>query len=177
MRDTCGDSLCDANEDSNSCPSDCANKEIETTFDFALGSSGNMFSVEALRDISITSLVINAMRKGEGAVQVYTRHGSYIGYERSDSGWELIYNNHSVIHNKRGQPTELGDFENAVSIASGATQSFFVTSSNKLVYERGTEEGAIFKGDESLRIFEGVGTTGIFDGVNYSPRVFGGIVR
>ena len=165
------------NEDAESCPLDCAGKELETTFEFSLGSSGNIFTVKALRDISVTSFVINAMSRGQGAVQVYTRNGSYSGHEQNSAGWELVYDNPTVAHNRRGQPTELGDFDNVVSIASGVTQSFFVTSTKSLVYQKGTEEGAPFVSDESMVIYEGVGTTDEFAGVAHSPRVFGGIIR
>jgi len=164
-------------ESSQSCPADCASKELQTTFDFSLGSSGNMFTVEALRDISVSSLVVNAMSRGQGAVKVYTRNGSYSGHEQSSDGWELIYNNPATTHNRRGESTELGDFDDAVFISSGATQSFFVTSSKGLVYEAGTEEGALFENDESMVIYEGVGTTDEFSGAIHSPRVFGGILR
>ena len=169
--------MCDMTEDSQSCPNDCSKKEISTTFDFNLGSSGNMFSVEALRDVSITSLVINAMSKGQGAVKVYTRNGSYTGYESNKQGWNLIYSNQEVVHEKRGQPTELREFLNPVTIKSGNIQSFFVHSSNSLVYTAGTKEGDTYTSDDSIVIYEGIGTTGIFSGVTYSPRVWGGIIR
>ena len=165
------------NEDTSSCPADCAGKELETTFEFTLGSSGNMFEVEALRDISISSFVINAMSRGTGAVEVYARNGSYSGHEESSVGWELIYDNPAVAHNRRGQPTELGDLGNVVSIAEGFSKSFFVASSKSLVYQLGTEEGAPFVSDESLVIYEGVGTYSVFTGAPHSPRVFGGIIR
>ena len=175
---TCGDGICDViNEGSDSCPVDCADKELETTFDFSLGSSGSMFSVEALRDVSILSLVVNAMARGVGQVTVYTRSGNYNGHELSSEGWDLVYSNSEVVHNKRGVPTELGDFQNAVSIKSGAIQSFYVTSTLGLVYEAGTEEGIPYTSDESLVIYEGVGTTDEFSGTIHRPRVFGGVVR
>ncbi len=54
---------------------------------------------------------------------------------------------------------------------------FFVTSTKKLVYVMGTEEGTPYASDGSLVIYEGVGTTDVFAGVPYSPRVFGGVIR
>jgi len=173
----CGDNVCEMTEDSQSCPDDCSGKEISTTFDFNLGSSGNMFSVRALRDVSVTSLVINAMSKGRGEVKVYTRSGSYTDHVLSSQGWELIYSNQGVVHKKRGQATELGDFLTPVLIKSGSIQSFFVHSSNSLVYTVGTNEGDTYTSDDSVVIYEGIGTTGIFSGATNSPRVWGGIIR
>lgn len=174
----CGNSVCDNDEGSSSCPADCAGKQLETTFAFTLGSKGNMFQVEALRrDISISSIIINSMSRGVGAVKVYTRSGSYGGHEQNSDGWTLIYDNPSLTHNRRGQPTELGDFNSAVNVNSGTVQSFLVTSSKGVVYKAGTEEGAPFVSDDSMVIYEGIGTTDVFSGVTYSPRVFGGRLK
>ena len=173
----CGDGLCAMTEDSHSCPADCAGKELETTFKFNLGSSGVMFTVKALRDISITSLVVNAMSRGEGTVKVYTRDGSYNGHELKWKDWELIYNNPAVIHGRRGQYTELGGFQQNIPIAKGETQSFFVISTKGLVYKAGKKEGDLFTSNNAIEIYEGIGTTDEISGAIYSPRVFGGIVR
>ena len=174
---TCGDSVCGSNEDSESCPADCARKELQTTFEYKLGSNGNMFKLKALRDISISSIVINAMSRGVGEVKVYTRKGSFGGHEQSSNGWELIYDNPSLTHNRRGQLTELGDFNNPVHVKNGTIQSFFVTSTKGVVYQAGTERAAPFVSDDSMIIYQGIGTTDTFGGVIYSPRVWGGIVR
>ena len=173
----CGDSVCSIDESSESCPVDCAGRELATTFDFSLGSGGVMFEVWAKRDVSIASLVINAMARGQGEAKVFTRDGSYSGHVQSSDGWTLIYDNPALVHNRRGQPTELGDFDSAVSIEGGNIRSFFVTSSKNLVYQEGTAEGALFAEDESLLIYEGIGTADRFGRGTFSPRVFGGRVR
>jgi hypothetical protein len=136
-----------------------------------------MFSIKALRDISVTSLVLNSVGRGDGAVKVYTRVGGYRGYELSSDGWTLVYSNSVVTHAGRGQPTEIGAFSSAVSIYNGVTQSFFVTSSIGLAYSAGTEEGAALVNDDSVIIYQGIGTTDEFSGSVYSPRVFSGIMR
>ena len=136
-----------------------------------------MFTIKALRDISVTSIVLNSVARGVGEVKVYSRTGSYRGYDQASEGWTLIYSNSTVTHKGRGQPTEIGSFSSAVSISSGATQSFFVTSSIGLAYQAGTEEGAPFVNDGSVIIYQGVGTTDEFAGSIHSPRVFGGVLR
>ncbi|KAL9181023.1 hypothetical protein ACHAXT_009828 [Thalassiosira profunda] len=173
----CGDSVCGIDESSESCPVDCAGRELETTFDFSLGSGGVVFELKAKRDVSVSSLVINAMARGQGAVKVYTRDGSYSGHVQSSDGWTLIYDNPALVHNRRGQPTELGDFDSAVSVDGGSVRSFFVVSSKNVVYQEGTAEGAPFAEDESLVIFEGIGTADRFGRGTFAPRVFGGRVR
>jgi hypothetical protein len=171
---TCGDSICHVGEDSNACPADCAGKELETTYEFSLGSSGNMFTVNASRDVVISSFAINSMARGYGAVSVYTRLGGYTGREESSAGWTLIYSRKNVMHSRRGQPTELGDFDKGVFVAGGTSQSFYVTSSKGLVYSLGTNEDDVFVRDEALEILEGIGTESDFSGPIFSPRVWGG---
>ena len=173
----CRNSVCEIVENSDTCPIDCAGREIQTTFEYRLGSRGNMFIVKALRDITILSFAINANSRGTGGVKVYTRVGSYSGHEQSSDGWELIYDNPSLAHKRRGEPTELGEFETGISVAGDTIQSFFVTSTMGLVYEEGTAEFAPFASDESLVILEGIGTGDEFSGTLYSPRVWGGWIR
>ena len=160
--------MCDSDEDSDTCPGDCEDKELETTFEYNLGSGGSMFTVEAKRNIVVSSFAINSSSRGEGAVKVYTRTGSYNGHEKSSEGWELIYDN-AVMHAPRGQPTELGEFQKKVMIPEGVSQSFFVSSSQNLVYKSGTQEGKAFASDESLSILEGIGTDVTFTGKVYLP--------
>lgn len=136
-----------------------------------------MFTVEAQRNIMITSLAINSSSRGQGEVKVYTRRGGYAGHVQSSEGWELIYHNPAVDHLRRGEATDLGDFDRFVMIPEGTSQSFFVTSTRGLVYKSGFEEGAAFVSDESLTVLEGIGTDATFSSSIYSPRVWSGIVR
>ena len=173
----CGDSTCSFEESTETCPVDCAGKEIETTFEYNVGSSGNMFVVRAKRDIAISSFAINPNSRGYGAVKVYTRAGNYTNHEQSSVGWDLIFDNPLVKHKRRGMETDLGDFHKQVIIAGGSFQSFFVTSSKGMVYQMGKQEFAVFESDESMEILEGIGTDGEFEGKIFSPMVWGGKIR
>ena len=151
--------------------------ELETTFEYDLGSGGSMFTVEAKQNILITSLAINSNSRGAGEVKIYTREGGYSGHVNSSDGWELIYDNPSAMHSRRGQATELGDFEQGVRIAKGMSQSFFVSSSKGLVYKSGDQENSSFTSDQSLSILEGIGTDESFSDMIHTPRVWSGIIR
>lgn len=170
----CGNSFCDHDENASTCPVDCQGRVVETTFDYNLGSSANMFTIDVYRNIRITSMTINSGSKGRGWVQVYTRQGDFSDHIQSSDGWELIYNNTELMHGRRGEYTELGEFEQSVLIAGGTSQSFYVTSTKGLVYKLGTGEGASKFGDESLTILEGIGTDVGFTGRTFAPRVWGG---
>ena len=136
-----------------------------------------MFTVEAERNIVISSLAINGGGRGAGEVKVYTRQGGFTGHVESVEGWELVYHNPAVTHNGRGQPTELGDFQRSVFVAGATSQSFFVTSSKNLVYQRGTQEQAECASDGTLTILEGIGTDPTFSALVHTPRIWGGIMR
>ena len=172
----CGDAVCGPAESSHTCPSDCVTKELETTFSFSLGSTGAMFDIKADSDVTVRSFDINAMSRGYGNVEIYTRQGSYQGHEQSRVGWTLVYNN-TVEHNKRGEATELGELENKVQILANSTQGFYITSTRSLLYISGTSELQPFTRDDVLTVFEGVGTEGSFAGAIHSPRVWSGRIR
>ena len=169
----CGDMICEVGEDSETCPEDCAGRVLETSFDFKLGSSGQMFTVESTRDIQINSLSINAMTKGMGSVKVYTRNGTYKGHEASRDGWTLIYDS-VVIHASRGKATQLGHFSTPAFVKKHTALSFFVISSNGLVYKEGSIESKPIVSDQVLTVLEGIGTTGEFSMPVFSPRPWGG---
>ena len=133
-----------------------------------------MFTVEAQQNVVISSFTINSSSRGEGGVKVYTRTGGYVGHVQSSEGWELVYDNPSVIHGRRGRYTELGEFQHGIMIAGGASQSFYVTSTKGLAYTQGVQENSPFASDESLSILEGIGMDVAFSGTMFSPRVWGG---
>ena len=136
-----------------------------------------MFMVKALNDIDITSFDINTMFRVVGEVKVYTRSGDYIGYESDSDGWDLIYDNTSLQMNGRGRPTKLDDVM-AVNLSRGQYQSFYVWSDEKLVYKRGTQDGAPYVSDDNLVIYEGIGLPGLFSSMRrFSPRVWSGSVH
>ena len=139
------------------------------------GSHGNMFKVEALKDVFITSFDIHTLNTGVGAVQVYTRQGDYTGYESSSGGWELIYDR-SIDQQGRNTLTQLGSLSTPIKILRGSFQSFYIWAERKLVYNIGTSEGSVYASDDSLVFFEGIGVTNPF-GTRSSPRVWNGALK
>lgn len=146
----CGNNVCDAEETVDSCPVDCIDRELTSRYTYDSGSSGNMFTVEAKRDLTVTSLDMSSNKMGVGTVRVYTRLGSYEGHESSADGWELIHDRTDVQQNGRGNATPLGDFEAGVEIREGEKRSFYVHAEDGVVYMRGSTVGSINATDESL---------------------------
>lgn len=204
---TCGNNICEENETSSSCPSDCQNLSLETTDVAAKGAAGAMFNVKALRDMNITSLDFFGASANTNLVQVYTRSGTYEGHERSRDGWEVIFDNSAVVIQGRSDATPL-DFNTEVHISENTVQSFYIYSPTKVMYRGGTSdtsEGKLFSSNSAIEFFEGIGmyclscltilqstsfahTTplistgvdGFFSGNNaniYSPRIWRGTIR
>ena len=173
----CGNAVCDNDETATSCAVDCTENRLETTFDFDLGSGGAMFTILAQRNIEVNALSINSMSHGDGTVTVYSRPGGYEGHTDSDEGWTLVLDKSGIYHQRRGSKTEIGAFDQSITVPAGTNQSFFVSSTRGLVYKAGSVEGGVFSRNDALSILEGIGTDETFSGTLYSPRVWSGSVE
>ena len=175
----CGDDICTADEDHLSCPNDCIKAEFSTYNDVvgAKGSNGTMFTLQAVRDVEINSIYTFVRGSSIDLVQVYTRQGTYNGYEATDEGWVLVFDEEILSHGKN-QETELR-FSSKVTIPEGQFQSFYIYSPNNLAYRsENVEEGDLIKNDSSFRFYAGIAIAyGRFgDGQIFRPRVFSGIL-
>jgi hypothetical protein len=113
-----------------------------------------MFDVTASRDVLVRSFEFYTDATRNDVVEVYTRPGSYSGHEVDQSGWSLVYSK-NVNQMGRTILTKLGDFNTAVHIQKGSTQSFFIVTNYFLMYDTGTAEGQILSSDDSLIVYEG----------------------
>ncbi|EED94554.1 predicted protein [Thalassiosira pseudonana CCMP1335] len=176
---SCGDNVCEASENDTSCPSDCGNLALTTNVAGDRGAQGTMFSVEATRDVVVTSFDLYSGSSATAQVQVYTRAGSYKGYELIEDGWTLVFDK-GVQQFGRSTLSGIGPLTSEVAIAAGSVQSFYIYNANTVMYTLGTTEGNRKAFDESLAFYEGVGITNKFSGNTadlYIPRVFSGVMR
>ena len=150
----CGNDRCEDGESSFSCPVDCSNVILEAHPEGKSGAPGVMFDLTASRDVIVRSFGFYTDAIRNDVIEVYTRPGSYSGYEGDEAGWILIHSK-SVDQMGRNVLTELGDFDTDVTIKEGATQAFFITSNYYLMYDKGTAEGQVLNSDGSLSIYEG----------------------
>lgn len=141
-----------------------------------------MFTVQAIRDVAITSISAFFRSTGEGQVEVYTKPGSYVNFEKNKTAWSLVYSD-SIPQNGKDVLTHLGTFinETKVIIAAGDVQSFYVYSPNNLAYRKDDafQEGDLVLSDSSLNFYAGIAIAyGKFEeGQIFSPREFSGILR
>lgn len=174
---SCGNDICEDDETATICSDDCSNVTFTASESGTKGAVGIMFSVKALRDVVVTSFNFYVGKAAQdAAIQVYTRRGTYNGFEFLETGWELV-NDKIMDTNTRVVLTQLDGFATHVSIPAGGIQSFFLYTPNKLMYEVGTTGGALFSADNALELYEGIGKTTKFEGsaTDIAPsRIFRG---
>lgn len=162
---SCGDNLCDLDENSATCSEDCSELIFTPSATGGNGAIGTMFAVRAIRDLVVTSLNFHAGKKsGSQMVQVYTRKGVFRGFELKQAGWDLIYNNTMDV-NKRQMATPLvGGFYNPINILSGEIRSFFVYTTAKVLYDVGGPDDMLVSSDGNMEFLGGIGKVTKFEG-------------
>ena len=138
--------------------------------------AGVMFDVEAKNDIVIYGVDINTIVQNSADVEMWTKEGTYKGYEKDASAWTLLFNS-TLECNGIDVPTPIptGSFDPVVMKASNR-RSFYITfpKGASLRYITGNEEGQEYKSNDDLTIFEGIARRVGFDSAMYSPRVWSG---
>ena len=151
-------------------------EELVTTFVSNNGSSGNMFDIKALQALSVVEMDINTGASGSVTATVYTKAGSYPGFEHNSAEWTPIAST-SVTSQGQDNPTPIPEFNTPVLVSSGATQAFYVTVSD-IKYTNGSSESSIFAQNTHMQIFEGIGIGGESFGYStFRPRVWNGAIR
>jgi hypothetical protein len=148
-----------------------------TTMQDNNGADGNMFEVEAKNQLQITSFDVHFQIGGSYEVRVYTKAGKYAGSETNQNDWTLLQTT-TVQANSAGTLTPLPALGTPVSLSTGETRSFYITTMNggKMRYTDGASEGNVFKQDTNLIFFEGVGKRDLF-GSTFTPRVWNGRIQ
>lgn len=138
---------------------------------------GIMFDVAASNDVTITGFGIYPYQDmNDVPFEVYTRSGTYAGFESNPSEWTLI-----GTANVTGAASELVDIPVtlSVSIESGASQAFYITSTGpyNIRYRAATlPAGTAFIGDANIDILVGAGAIYPFD-ISTPQREFTGRIH
>ncbi|THJ29797.1 hypothetical protein E8K88_17915, partial [Lampropedia aestuarii] len=138
---------------------------------------GVMFDVAASNDVTITGFGIYPyVDMNDVTFEVYTRSGTYAGFESNPSEWTLI-----GTAGVTGSASELVDIPVTLNTAieSGASQAFYITSTGpyNIRYRATTSpSGTAFIGDANIDILVGAGVVYPFDNAN-SEREFVGRIH
>ena len=165
---------------------------ITTKFDSTNSYAGCMWNVQTREyNVFITSMAFNTDKKENIGIKLYTREGSYVGHDKSLTGWTKIADV-SVEGKGLDVPTYLpeGTFDEPLMISRRSTQSFYLVSDGPNVRVSkgegtGTNSWGIASASDepekstlnsALIISEGLGKQLPMDiGGTYVPRVFNGL--
>ncbi|RYY65070.1 MAG: DUF2341 domain-containing protein, partial [Chitinophagaceae bacterium] len=156
-----------------------ATNALTATFGAGNNHRGNMFNVQAINPLTITSFDAHPM--GNTTIEIYYKTGSYSGFENNPGAWTLI-GSAAVTAQPFGTPTPVPVPVN-LTIPAGETYAFYITSNTPAVslnYSNGSSEGAVYSADANLKFFEGVGLEYPFTqntGAIYRPRIWNGRIH
>lgn len=149
---------------------------ITTTFSSDNGASGNMFDITTFENsLTVNSLELNLETFGGlHNINVYTKSGTYVGYENNATPWLLVSQLFGVSSSGQDSPTivDVADF----TLLANSVTGFFVTTVNTsgMSYTNGNNTFA----NSDLRLDLGVGRgTGLFAGRTFSPRTWNGTIN
>ncbi|KAL9184684.1 hypothetical protein ACHAXT_012654 [Thalassiosira profunda] len=135
--------------------------------------NGQMFTVRAIKQVTMRSFDIVGKKDGDSNVVIYSRPGEYSGHEEDPDGWTLVLDKSITL--TRGEQTNTGELAEKVTIPEGETQSFYIWSKKPMRSRRGGAEGGLVRGDGKLEIYEGVATKKLFQTPLGTARFSGGL--
>ncbi|MFT5777755.1 MAG: hypothetical protein ACI837_000703 [Crocinitomicaceae bacterium] len=140
---------------------------------------GNMFDINALNSVTITSF--DAHPQANTTIEIYYKIGSHVGFENTPLAWTLI-GSAPVIALPIGTATPVPVPIN-ITIPAGQVYAFYVTSTNVAVslnYTDGFVVGNVWNQDANIQFLEGAGMEYPFTngtGSFFSPRVWNGYIH
>eukprot|EP00591_Stephanopyxis_turris_P009218 CAMPEP_0195511260 /NCGR_PEP_ID=MMETSP0794_2-20130614/3641_1 /TAXON_ID=515487 /ORGANISM="Stephanopyxis turris, Strain CCMP 815" /LENGTH=331 /DNA_ID=CAMNT_0040638825 /DNA_START=185 /DNA_END=1177 /DNA_ORIENTATION=- len=112
-------------------PADLSNfpkeNRLETTFEAGNGSYGAMFDIVAIKDLVIPGLEFHSDLEVETEVEVWSKFGSFLGFENDSSAWTRIAKEH-VMCKGLSKGTLISSSFVPQLIKAGDTRSFYVVS-------------------------------------------------
>ena len=165
----CGDGICDLNESPEDCAEDCIIVDFKPNNGKSNAkTSGLMFSLDAKKPLTLTSLDVESKKDGDSQVTVYALKGDYEGNEFNEGAWERVFD-HSVSLEK-GVATNIGKFDKDVAIQAGERVSLFVFSKNGLLMSTDSESLRTAHEDESLVMYNGLAFKKAFEKVEQNGK-------
>jgi len=139
---------------------------------------GFMFEVFAKSNINIQNLWVNVYRRSTIDIEIYTKEGTLVGFDKAPGAWRLIgKSTFTGGGDFAPKPLSVGIFE-PQGIASGGSRSFYVTTTSANDCEFLTITGGNFAtgavaSNDDLMIMEGTAKNYPF-GFSYGTVTVGG---
>jgi|TARA_R110000737_G_scaffold225069_3_gene239915 hypothetical protein len=151
---------------------------MQTFYTNTNGNRGVFFEVETAGQSVTINQIFADFINSEGTqqnVKVWTRSGSYIGFESSSIGWTQLSND-TIVSPIPNTPEAVSSGI-SVDVPANSVQSFYISSDGaSLGYTNGVNLGDIVVNDPALKLKAGKGCDGTFSGTLYSPRIFHGTI-
>ena len=153
--------------------------QLVTTFQSGNGSFGCQFDILALSHISILNFDIHTRSNGLISVEVYSKEGSYVGYETDSQVWgEPIFRGNIYGQGAFSRTTIPQDSFDPVHIDQNQTRAFYITlNTPDLRYTNGESFGEVVAYDSNLKVFRGSGIATYKFRNPIINRVFNGVVH
>ncbi len=144
---------------------------ITTGFDGGNSYNGNMFDVAVgPKNLLITGFDVN-VDPVLVTINVYTREGSYLGYETNPADWTLRSSS-TVTGNGEDNPTHF-DLATPFLLTAGGSYGFYVTIFDQLDSYMYYTDGSGTYSNADVQLDLGIGVGGLFSQV-FEPRIWNG---
>jgi|GEM_PF-599576 gliding motility-associated-like protein len=151
-------------------------KEFISVDSSLLANQGGMFNIYPHNDIIIDSFAVTFhTRTANSKTAIYSKQGSYRGFEQTSASWSLLSSNTIALPNplltKTVIPAELN-----MSLSAGDTVAFYITTTNTPIIELdygaglGIQQGTVYKSDGVIDFIQGTENAYPF-GTYLGPRV------
>eukprot|EP01084_Bolivina_argentea_P033290 61595_1 len=159
---------------------------LQTTFNHDGGLlAGNMFDVQnvASYNIEIEQFDVNIWKppsQSDMVLTIYTKSGSYQGYETNSGAWTQIYQQTITAASNADNVFALSPLGPPLTISSSSIQAFFIYCTGTIWSTEGqSSPGFLYVSDGNLAIYEGILISGIFTGTQYvnPAEIWNGIIH
>ncbi|MCA9472210.1 MAG: PEP-CTERM sorting domain-containing protein [Nitrospirales bacterium] len=150
---------------------------ITTTFANNNSFDGNMFDLTTFNNaLTVNSLAINLAAGTASEIRVYTRNGTYTGFESNAAAWTLVSQSFNILSAGTDNPTfvDVMDF----SLLANSVTGIYITTTGQdngnpfMLYTNGSNTFA----NADLQLNLGVGKEALF-GRTFSPRTWNGTIN
>ena len=142
---------------------------LEPNLEYGSQVYGQMFDIVCIKSpIIIKRFDLHmTLDGGVTSIEIYTKQGSYTGYENNSSEWERIYSD-SIRVITSNDWTILSDFLNPITVLAQQTQAFYIhlIGTSQLEYSNiSITSGNEVISDDNIQLLSGIGFYTTFDAI------------
>ena len=151
---------------------------LMTNYDGSPNDNGLMFDITALKEIRIFSFDIHVVQESKFKMNIYTKEGTFRGYESDKVSWIRHVHLLSLTGNglNKSTPIPLNNNFLPIYVPQGNTQAFYVSVlNNLLVSSEGSITGSIISSNGDIEILEGLSIDNYFTPTSFVRKWNGAI--